>query len=197
MSPEAAYVLEKPHLQPLPAHCPPIYQCVERIVDVVGYVTLDTNRYSVPERWVGKHVQVYKYPSEVQIFYRDQCLAIHPRLIGQREAKHTVPGHHQRPLRHARRRATPPEQALLSGHHPALDRYVAQLRKRAHGRGVRALRRLLQMQRTYPREPFVNAVAKALHYGLYDLTRLEALVLKHIAGEFFALDDDPFDLDDD
>jgi len=197
MSPEAAYVLEKPHLRPLPAHRPPIYQCLERIVDVVGYVTLDSNRYSVPERWVGKHVQVYKYPSEVHIFHRDQRLAIHPRLVGQREAKHTVPGHHATPQRHARRRAPPPEQALLSGHHPSLDRYVAELRQRAHGRGVRALRRLLHLQRTYPREPFLRAVAKALHYGLYDLTRLEALVLKHIAGEFFALDDDPHDLDGD
>ncbi|MGI9304994.1 MAG: IS21 family transposase, partial [Gammaproteobacteria bacterium] len=42
MSPEAAYVLEKPHLQPLPAHRPPVYECLERVVDVVGYVTLET-----------------------------------------------------------------------------------------------------------------------------------------------------------
>ena len=190
MSPQAAYAMEKAHLQPLPAYIPPVTEIHYRVVDSYGFVHLDTNRYSVPERWLGKHVQLYKYPSEVHIFYRDQRLAVHPRLIGQREAKHTVPAHHTTPRRHLRRRAPPPEQALLSGHHPTLDRYVAQLRQRAHGRGVRALRRLLQMQRTYPREPFLRAVAKALHYGLYDLTRLEALVLKHIAGEFFALDDD-------
>ncbi len=47
MSAEAAYVLEKPHLTPLPAVLPPIYEVVERTVDLSGYVSLDTNRYSV------------------------------------------------------------------------------------------------------------------------------------------------------
>lgn len=38
MSPEAAYVLEKPQLRPLPSHLPPVYQAFTRIVDVEGYV---------------------------------------------------------------------------------------------------------------------------------------------------------------
>ena len=46
MSPEAAYVLEKPYLRPLPAHLPPVYRAFTRIVDVEGYAYLDTNRYS-------------------------------------------------------------------------------------------------------------------------------------------------------
>jgi len=29
-----------------------------------------------------------------------------------------------------------------------------------------------------------------LKYGLFDLSRLETLVLRHVAGEFFALGDD-------
>ncbi len=191
MSPEAAYVLEKPHLQPLPAHRPSVYACFERVVDVVGYVTLETNRYSAPERLVGQHVRVYKYPTEVHILYRGQCVATHPRLIAQRDAKHTVPGHHTTPVRHAQRRATPPEEHQLTGQHDVLDHYVAGLKKRSRGRGVRALRRLLEMKRTYPGEPFLSAIAQALRYGLYDLTRLEALILKHTAGEFFALDTEP------
>jgi len=191
MSPEAAYVLEKPHLQPLPAHRPPVYECLERIVDVIGYVTLDTNRYSVPERLLGQHVQVYKYPREVRVVHRRECVATHPRLVGQRDAKHTVPGHHTTPMRHAKRRTTPPEERQLTGHHRLLDRYVAGLKGRARGRGVRALRRLLEMKRTYPREPFLSAITQALRYGLYDLNRLEALILKYTAGDFFALNAEP------
>ena len=34
------------------------------------------------------------------------------------------------------------------------------------------------------------AVEQALKYGLFDLSRLETLVLRHVAGKFFALDDD-------
>ena len=35
----------------------------------------------------------------------------------------------------------------------------------------------------------------ALHYGMYDLVRLEQLILRHVAGDFFALDDDANDDD--
>ena len=57
---------------------------------------------------------------------------------------------------------------------------------------MRALRRLLEIQRTYPREPFLAGVEQASHYGMYDLGRLERLVLEEVAGNFFALagDDD-------
>lgn len=40
-------------------------------------------------------------------------------------------------------------------------------------------------QRTYPSEPFLAAVAQALAYGLYDLTRPESLILKQVRGAFF------------
>jgi transposase len=47
MSPEAAYLMEKPLLRTLPAVLPPVYQPMERDVDLHGYVSVDTNRYSV------------------------------------------------------------------------------------------------------------------------------------------------------
>lgn len=34
-----------------------------------------------------------------------------------------------------------------------------------------------------------GALEQALKYGLFDLTRLENLVLSHVAGDFFALDE--------
>jgi len=40
-----AFIMEKPYLLRLPKAVPPVYQSVERIVDVEGLVNLDTNRY--------------------------------------------------------------------------------------------------------------------------------------------------------
>jgi len=77
---------------------------------------------------------------------------------------------------------------LLRGHHPSLDRYAATLKQRGNGWGRRALRRLIAMKRTYPSGPFIAAIEQALQYGLFDLGRLEALILKQVAGDFFALD---------
>jgi hypothetical protein len=186
MSPEAAYAMEKPYLRPLPAVLPPVYEVLERVADLYGFVSVDTVRYSVPDRWVGQPLTVYKYQSEIQIFRRDRLLAVHPRLIGVRGARHVLPGHHTVPAKAARAPAL--EARLLRGSDPVMDRYVAALSLRS--RGARPMRRLLEMQRTYPREPFLAAVAQALEFGLYDLGRLEEMVLKYVAGDFFNLDDD-------
>jgi len=51
------------------------------------------------------------------------------------------------------------------------------------------LRRLLELKRTYPAVPFLAAIEEALRFGLFDLQRLERLILKHVAGDFFNLDD--------
>lgn len=70
---------------------------------------------------------------------------------------------------------------------PLLAPYAAELRKRAHGRGVRELQRLLRMLREYPRESLLAAVHSAAQFGLYDLDRLERLTLRHIAHDYFVL----------
>lgn len=50
----------KPYLTLLPPYVPPIYQTLYRTVDVAGYVQVDTNRYSVPERLIGKDTEIHK-----------------------------------------------------------------------------------------------------------------------------------------
>jgi transposase len=186
MSPEAAYQIEKPHLQPLPDVLPPIYELLDRVVDLHGFVSVDTNRYSVAERFVGQAVTVYKLPAEIHVCKRETTIAVHPRLIGQRDARNTLPGHH--PARWRENRGPADQERLLTGHHASLDRYVAALKQRGNGWGRRGLRRLLELKRTYPAGPFIAAVEQALAYGLFDLGRLEALILKQVAGDFFALD---------
>lgn len=186
MSAEAAYLVEKPHLQALPAVLPPVYEILDRVVDLYGFVSVDTNRYSVPEALVCKLVSVYKYPDRIQIHHRGRSVADHPRLIGERDARSRLPGHHQIPQRAPR---SPLLQAQLSQNTPEVLAYARALQQRGHGRGTRALARLLDLQRTYPREAFEAAVRQAAHFGLYDLGRLEKLILQHVAGAFFNLSD--------
>jgi transposase len=188
-SPQAAYVLEKPHLLPLPAYLPPVTEIHYRVVDCYGFAHLETNRYSVPERWVGKKVAVHKRPEQVLVYADRHLIAEHPRLIGQREGEQRAPGHHPRL---ERRRATgpSPQEQALTGRDPRLDAYVVALKKRAPGRGVSKLRRLLELKRTYPAEPFLAAIEQALRYGLFDLARLERLILERVAGDFFDLEEE-------
>lgn len=186
MSPEAAYVIEKPSLQPLPLVLAPVYEALERTVDLYGYVSLETNRYSVPERFVGQSVTVYKYPERVEIHHRGQVIATHARLREARDGRATDPQHHPLPVRVSG--ASRVEEQLLRRGDEVVARYCAALKQQAPGRGVRRLKRLLELERTYPPEAFLKALESALAFGLFDLARLEALVLKHVAGDFFALD---------
>jgi transposase len=191
-SPEAAYALEWAALRRLPAVLPPVYEVLERVVDLYGFVSVDTVRYSLPERLVGKTVTVYKHYERVDIHHRGAVVASHDRAIGERDVRRTLPGHHTVPQRAPREPAL--AEQLLRGEHEVLQRYASALKlHHHHGRGVRALHRLVQIKRSYPREPFLAAVEQALKFGLFDLTRLEHLVLRHVAGDFFALGSDDDD----
>jgi hypothetical protein len=189
MSPQAAYAMEKAHLLSLPAYIPPVTEIHYRVVDCYGFVHLDTNRYSVPERWVGKKVAVHKRPEQVLVYADRKLLAEHPRLIGQRQGEQRSEGHHTQ-LERRRAIGPSPQEQALSGQDPRLDDYVGALKKRAPGRGVAKLRRLLELKRSYPAEPFLAAIEQALRYGLFDLARLERLILERVAGDFFDLEED-------
>jgi hypothetical protein len=45
------------------------------------------------------------------------------------------------------------------------------------------------LKRTYPPEAFKKALVQALRYGLYDLSRLEQLIISHVAGDFFTIEE--------
>ena len=68
-----------------------------------------------------------------------------------------------------------------------LDLYVNAMKKHVRGRGARKFKQLLDLKRTYPPEAFGEAVKTALHYGLFDLNRLERMILSNVAGDFFDL----------
>lgn len=189
MSPDAAYLIEKPHMNPLPVYVPPVYETHYRIVDVAGYVNLETNRYSVPERLIGKQVELHKSWDRVRVFFKQNMVADHSRLIGKRETRITAKGHHPPLNRHKAHTGACEEEKVLRGKWDGLDQYVDELKKRSSGRGVVKMRRLLDLRRTYPQEAFRKAIDQALTYGLYDLARLEQMILSYVAGDFFNIDD--------
>jgi hypothetical protein len=188
MSPKEAYLLDKPHLLPLPPYIPPVYQSFHRVADSEGYVHLDTNRYSVPDRLVGKQMEVQKYWDHLEIFFRHEKVAEHPRLINKRYGRITDPKHHNALERRATQQGPPLEEKELCGHTELLDQYVAEIKKRARGRGVIPMRKLLNLKRTYPPRAFLQAVEEALRYGLFDLGRLEQMILNSVANDFFGAD---------
>jgi hypothetical protein len=185
-SPRELFATERLRLMPLPAFVPEVYQLHERIVDSEGYVNVHRNRYSAPWRLIGRRLEVRETKDRIDLYDGPRRVAAHERLVEPTDARVTLPEH--RPPRGSKvfAKGTPSlEERELTKGGDEVTAYVALLKKR--GRSLRALRRLMGMVREYPREPLLVAIRIATHYGLDDMDRLESLVLRHIAGDFFPL----------
>jgi hypothetical protein len=184
-SPRELFATERTHLVPLPAHVPEVYQLHDRIVDSEGYVNVHRNRYSAPWRLIGRRLEVRELHDCIELYDGPRRVAVHSKLIDASDAKSTLAGH--RPPRSEGgvfvRNGLTVEERELAAVGDEVVAYMAVLKKR--GRSLRTLRRLLGMVREYPREPMLAAIRIATHYGLDDMDRLETLVLRHIAGDFF------------
>jgi transposase len=185
-SPRELFAIEQQRLVPLPAFVPEVYQLHERIVDSEGYVNVHRNRYSAPWRLIGRRLEVRETKDRLDLYDGPRRVAAHDRLLEPTDARVTLREH--RPPRGSKvlaRGAPSLEERELATGGAEIAAYVTLLKKR--GRSLRALRRLMGMVRDYPREPLLAAVRLATHYGLDDMDRLESLVLRHIAGDFFPL----------
>jgi hypothetical protein len=187
------FVTEAPTLKPLPAYVPPVYRLHQRIVDLEGYVHVDGNAFSVPYRLIGRRVEVREEKDQVLVCDGPRQVAAHRRPRGARDsgkARVTDPAH--RPPRSSgasARPPPPPDERDLQAAEPVVAAYAAALKTKSSTRWPIALRRLAQMRRDYPRRPFLAAVTEAAHYGLYDLERLDRMVLRHIAHDYFVVPD--------
>ena len=114
-------------------------------------------------------------------------MAAHRKLLeplGQR----VINPDHRAPRGQGRnRRAISPEETELLLTEPALAGYIAAFRSRHPGRVLHMLRKLQVMVRDYPRAPLLAAIRTAQEYGLFDLERLDRMVLRHIGRDYFVL----------
>ncbi len=185
--------IEAAHLKALPLWVPPVYLLHHRLVDVEGYVAVDSNRYSVPDEFIGQSVEVRQSQETIEIFRGPRRLALHRRVWEPTRRKYRLP-EHRRPRGQGPQagEATPQEKYLLAAL-PEIASYLQALKKRSAGRGTVALRRLVRLVQDYPRPALLDALQRARQYGLYDLERVEAMILRQLAREYFRIpenDDD-------
>ncbi len=191
--PRELFAVERMRLKPLPAWIPEVYRLHERMVDVEGYVALNTNRYSVPAAWIGRRVEVRETKDKLGIQLDARNLVSHVRIPEAQQRRVTL-AQHRPPRGQGVKRGDPhPDEQAILREAPELAGYLASLKQ--NGRKVFgvALRQLLRLVREYPRPPLAAAVEEAARYGLYDLDRVERMILRHVARDYFLLkegDDD-------
>jgi hypothetical protein len=186
--PRELFAVERLHLKPLPSWIPDVYRLQQRLVDVEGYIAVHTNRYSVPLEWIGRRVEVRETKDKIEIQLDARRLVTHRRIAEAQHIRVLLPEHRPpRGERSTRPDPHPEEKAIVTAA-PELTDYVAGLKQRSRKVITLALRQLLRLVREYPREPLLGAVREAAHYGLYDLDRLERMILRRVVREYFLLD---------
>jgi len=188
-SPQDLFASERESLVALPDWVPEVYRLQHRIVSIEGYVAVSTNRYSVPlDVPVGRQLEVRETKDRVDIYEGPRMIASHKRIL-ERLCKRVMDPSH-RSHRTQRRPEVPCEERRIIEQAPDLTSYVAALKARRHGSTIRQLRQLLSMLNDYPLEQLLAAFSEAEHYGLFDLERVERMILKRLATDFFTLPDD-------
>ena len=186
--PRELFAVERLHLKPLPSWIPDVYRLQQRLVDVEGYIAVHTNRYSVPLEWIGRRVEVRETKDKIEIQLDARRLVTHRRIAEAEHIRVMLPEHRPpRGERSVRPDPHPEEKAIVTAA-PELTDYVAGLKQRSRKVITLALRQLLRLVREYPREPLLGAVREAAHYGLYDLDRLERMILRRVVRDYFLLD---------
>jgi hypothetical protein len=181
------YVTEQPHMKPLPLYVPEVYRLHPRIVDAEGYVNLDRIRYSAPYRLIGRTLEVRETLERVDLYDGPRRVATHARLCGPCDTRVTDPAH--RPPRGqglGRHPQRAPEEIEMLQLEPRVASFLQAMKHQIGDRRA-PLRRLLSMLQEYPREAFLTALATAERYRLFDLHRLEKMVLRQIVDDYFVL----------
>lgn len=185
-SPRELFVAERAAMKRLPAYVPEVYVLHHRIVDSEGLVNVRRNRYSAPWTLIGRQLEVRESRDAIEIFEGPRRVAQHKRVSDSLDARVIDPAH--RPPRtdgvFARQKSE--GEKRLAERVPEATALLALMKQRGRG-SVRDIRWLLRMGEEYPREALDAAIAEALKYGMSDLGRLERMVLRTIARDFFVL----------
>jgi hypothetical protein len=128
--PRELFAIERTHLKPLPAWIPEVYRLHQRTVDVEGYVSVNSIRYSVPVGWIGRSVEVRETRDKIEIELDARHIVAHVRAVTPQAQRITLAAH--RPPRGAgvKRDPHPEEQGVcdLKMRNPPVSFFVAHIR---------------------------------------------------------------------
>jgi hypothetical protein len=124
---------------------------------------------------------------KIEIEMDARHIVTHGRAVTPLQQRVTLAAHRPPRGQGVKRSDPHPEEKAILEAAPQTAVYVAALKQKSRKVVALALRQLLRLLREYPREPFLAAVEEAARYGLYDLDRLERMILRRVARDYFLL----------
>ena len=182
-SPIELFAAEKPHLVPLPLYVPEAYRTFQRVVDVYGCVSVERMKYPVPAAYIGKTVLVRESKDQVRLFDGHKELAAYKKKVEGSPAAEPE----RNPMARRQRQAWLPEEARLKEAGPTLAKYLDVLKAERGSRYVWSVKKLYRLLCQYDAQALERAVARAAEHRLFDVKRIETILLQDIAQREYRL----------
>lgn len=167
--------LERAHFLPLPDHPIDLAEVVARKVTVEGFINFETNRYSVPARFVGKTAFVHADVDRLRIFIGPDLVATHPRVTAAGGRRITDPTHHPRP-EHLHQQQRAQYIAELYARFQDGAELLTQILHHHPNHFTQARRVLEDLQDRFPRPALERAVRRALRFRAFDIKTVQRIL---------------------
>jgi len=184
-SPVELFALERTHLRGLPLHMPEVYRLCARTVDAYGCVSLHGQKYPVLAGYIGHEVQLRETKDSVIVVDGHKELARHPKKIEGSPQPPAEPL--TTPVPRRQKTAKLEEESKLRALGEVVSGYLDLLKTARGARYFWSVRRLWQLVCRYKSEEFAAAVARAREHRLFDVNRIETILLQGIARDEYEL----------
>lgn len=171
--------IEKEFLSELPVEPYQIKSYNRAKVQKMGYIFLSEqkNYYSVPYRYIGKHIEVQHTTDTVEIYYNKDRIATHAKSFRRGDyvtIKEHLASTHQYYLSWSREFFV--KQALEIGDNTA--KYIGKLidQQSYPEIGYKRARGIVSLKNAYPKERIEKACAKALDYHICSMKIIETIL---------------------
>jgi transposase len=169
-----ARMLAEEKLTPLPQIPYKPYRHEPALISKTGFITLDTNRYSVPSSYCGRACDLFIYPEHIDIFVDKVKIAGHARVF-ERKQKIEHPGHRQKLLQRTPNFKYQRIYQLIKGMHKELELFL----KRAEQEDQDLLAvsyELFKLLRKTAKETLISAVKEANSMKISKVTYIQSLL---------------------
>ena len=186
-TPIELFAAEKPHLVSLPLYVPEVYRIFQRVVDAYGCVSVERMKYPAPAAYIGKTVLVRESKDRVRLFDGHKELAAHKKKIEGSPAAQPTPN----PVTRRQRQPWLPQEQRLMETGPMMPKYLQALKAERGSRYVWSVKKLYRLLCQYDAQTLKCAVAKAAEHHLFDVRRIETILLQDIAQREYRLPLEP------